>query len=96
MQREIDIEKSAIQVTSAAGQQRKRVKKVGDASRDNISEGELKSKPPNLGVGETAIEAQNLSSYFDMMQVNKDPQSTAKFEQPGSHLLGNTPNSNFG
>ena len=37
-----------------------------------MPETELKPKP-SLGIGETPIDAQNLSSYFDMMQVNKDP-----------------------
>ena len=54
-----------------------------------MTDAELKAK---LGVGETPIEAQNLASYFDMMEVNKDPHSTAKFEQN----IGGTPNSNFG
>ena len=78
MQREIDIEKSAIQVSSAAGQQRKRVKKIGDDSKVSGSE----NQKPSLGVGETPIEAANLAAYFDKMQVNKDPQSTAKFQDP--------------
>ena len=56
-----------------------------------MSEAELKGKP-SLGVGETPIEAQNLASYFDMMQVNKDPQATAKFEQNGTHTIGNAVN----
>ena len=64
MHNEIGEEKSAIQVTSATGQQRKRIKKIGDKDES----GGIDTKPKQqLGVGETPIEAQNLASYFEMM-----------------------------
>ena len=54
MHKEINEEKSAIQVTSATGQQRKRIKKIGDKDDAGGNEGKVK---PSLGVGETPIEA---------------------------------------
>ena len=88
MHKEINEEKSAIQVTSATGQQRKRIKKIGDKDDAGGNEGKVK---PSLGVGETPIEAQNLASYFEMMQVNKDPQATAKFKDTNSGSKKVTP-----
>ena len=44
-----------------------------------------------MGAGETPIEAQNLASYFEMMQVNKDPQATAKFKDNNSGSKKVTP-----
>ena len=42
-------------MTSATGQQRKRIKKIGD--KDDTVGNEGKVKPSQMGVGETPIEA---------------------------------------
>ena len=76
-------------MTSATGQQRKRIKKIGDKDESVGNEGKV--KPSQMGVGETPIEAQNLASYFEMMQVNKDPQATAKFKDNNSGSKKVTP-----